>query len=90
MLIKLTVKYFNSILRAFFIVTGKLFETKILYIRLPIPQLKELFLSLLFRRYGAFYLQHKETILIKSSLLCETSVKFAHKFKSLTSNNGAF
>ena len=33
MLIKLTVKYFNSILQTFFIITGKLFYTRILYIR---------------------------------------------------------
>ena len=37
-----------------FIVIDKLFYTNILYIRYPILKLRELFLSLLFRRYGVF------------------------------------
>ena len=39
---------------SFFIITGKSFYTKVLYIRLPILQLKELFLTLSFMRYDVF------------------------------------
>ena len=42
-----------------------------------------------FSRTFTLFLRRKETILTKSSLLCENSVKFAPKYKSLASNNEA-
>ena len=42
-----------------------------------------------FSRTFTLLLRRKETILTKSSLLCESSDKFAHKCKSLPSNNEA-
>ena len=42
-----------------------------------------------FSRTFTLFLQRKQTILTKSSLLCESSIKFAFKCKSLPSNNEA-
>ena len=42
-----------------------------------------------FTRTFTLFLQRKETVLTKSSLLCESSIKFTFKCKSLPSNNEA-
>ena len=76
-------------------VTGKLFCTRILFVLQVVLQLKELFL--VFCLGGIKYfsctftslLRRKEAILTKSSLLSESSDKFALKCKLLASNNEA-
>ena len=86
---------FNFTSVFFFISIGKLFYTKISYNWQSILQLKEFFLSLPIRRCDVFYsylyiaLRRKEAILTQSSLLCESSDKFAPKREHLSSNNEA-
>ena len=78
-----------------FTVAGKLFCTKILFVRQLVLQLKKLFLVSYERDFMYFsctftsLLRHKTAILTQSLLLCKSSDKFSPRCKFLASKNEA-
>ena len=89
MLIKLTVKHFNSILQAFLHCKWLVVLHHLLYSGKNYILDFRLGDMMYFSRTFTLLLRRKETILTKSSLLCESSLIFAPENKSFASNNEA-